>query len=85
MTKELDEYIAMQVAGANPLAAYQAARSNGIDQIANIRMLRAVYGLSLHEAKIVAVEGDTGSTYNEHEAALVGVLTKVLDDEFGSD
>lgn len=85
MTTEFDAYVAMQVAGADPVDVYRAARSNGVDQIASIRMLREVYSLSLDEAKKIGFKGDTGTAHDAQEGTLVDEFTKVLDDELGLD
>jgi hypothetical protein len=50
MAEDFRRYEAMRDAGADPQAVYQAAQREGLDGIALIRLLRAVFSLTLREA-----------------------------------
>src|SRR5262245_4064920 len=50
MAEDFRRYEAMRDAGADPQAVYQAAQRDGLDGIALIRLLRAVFSLTLREA-----------------------------------
>jgi hypothetical protein len=82
---EFKEFEAMRSAGIDSLGVYHEASSKGFDQIACIRMLRIVFGLSLVEAAKIAFEGDIGEKHGEKANSLVNEFTKVLDDELGLD
>lgn len=82
---EFEKYESLRSRGVDALGAYLAAKSAGSDQIMCIRMLRAVYGLSLDEAKKISFMGDTGKAYDEQEGKQVDEFTKILDDELGLD
>lgn len=45
------KYRDMKAAGVSPRRVYDAARSDGMDDIALIRLLRELFGLSLGEVK----------------------------------
>ncbi|HEY1376811.1 MAG TPA: hypothetical protein VGF55_08445 [Gemmataceae bacterium] len=50
---EFAKYEEMHRGGATPEAVYRAANADGLDEIARIRLLRTVCGLSLADAKRV--------------------------------
>ncbi|NHZ92837.1 hypothetical protein F2P45_28075 [Massilia sp. CCM 8733] len=75
-----DKYDLMRPEGVGAAPVYAAMRSDGADQIAAIRMLRQVYGLTLTEAKKVCVEVDTGRSIEHFQHGLVQEILKVLDD-----
>ncbi len=85
MADEFEKYVQMCSAGVEAISTYKVARSGGLDQIASIRMLRVVYGLSLEEAGKISFERDSGESHDEQEGNLVSDFTKVLDDELGID
>jgi ribosomal protein L7/L12 len=80
---EFSKYESLKSRGIGALDAYLSAKRDGVDQIASIRMLRAVYGLSLEEAKKVSFQGDTGQTYEEQEGKSIEEFTKILDEFLG--
>src|SRR3979411_1619649 len=47
------KYNGMKAAGASPRDVYNAAKSDGVDEIAAIRLLRELFGLSLRQVKQV--------------------------------
>jgi hypothetical protein len=51
---EFAKYQQMRSAGATPEAIYRAAKDDGLDAVTLIRLVRAVCGLSLAEAKRVS-------------------------------
>ena len=53
-----DKYAALFSQGQDPQAIYRAAKADGLDGIACIRLLRHICGLSLVEAKCVIVTAD---------------------------
>lgn len=68
--------------GASPLDAYRAARSEGMNDVDAIRMLRRLFGLSLGQAReTVLVGSGTASSLREHEQAVARALEAELDDE----
>ncbi len=62
-----------------PAAIYLAAKEDGVDRIARIRLLRELFGMSLTEAKetIVAAEG-TAPSLTDHQDRLLPALNLVL-------
>ena len=52
------KYDGMKGAGASPRDVYNAAKSDGVDEIAAIRLLRELFGLSLAQVKQVIVPDD---------------------------
>lgn len=81
MNDDFSGYEQGRDAGRDPLTAYLAAKGAGLDPFARIRMLRAVYDLSLLEAKDVATWGDTGQDADTHQAGLAADIGSVLDAE----
>lgn len=53
-------YLAMREFGADPLHVFLEGERRGLDPIARIRMVRAVFGLSLEDAKRMLNYADTG-------------------------
>jgi hypothetical protein len=51
MSDDFSKYEAMRNSGSTPEDVYQAAVRDGVDDIARIRLIRAVYSLSLKQAK----------------------------------
>lgn len=85
MIKDVDDFSAyarLKIAGRSAEEAYAKAKKEGLDPFTCIRMLRSVYNLSLVEAKEVTVIVETkSSSLMEHEARLLPVIRKVLDEE----
>jgi hypothetical protein len=80
-------YITLRNQGASTQAVYQAARANGLDFIASLRMLRHVFGLSLVKAKEVTVQADYGvaslSEYQERFIPMVEAVAREDEEEEG--
>lgn len=83
MTNEFGKYESDRAHGATALDAYRSAASEGVDQIACIKMLREVFGLSLDEAKRVSFFGDTGKSLEAQASDLVDEYAQILDEELG--
>ncbi|UOD28274.1 hypothetical protein INH39_22830 [Massilia violaceinigra] len=75
----------MHAQGVGAAQAYAGIRSDGSDQIAAIRMLRKVYGLTLTEAKTVSVEVDTGRSIEQFQRGLAQELLNLLGDLHGDE
>jgi hypothetical protein len=58
MADDFKKYEVMRNSGAEPEKVYQAAVHDGIDPIARIRLIRAVYSLSPAEAKEVMLRAE---------------------------
>lgn len=73
----------LKEAGASPQAVYEAAKANGLDRIATIRLLRELFGLTLKEAKdvVALVEGPPEPKFLPVESR--DQLLKVLSAELG--
>src|SRR5438132_605183 len=56
MGDDFGQYDTMRGTGASPAEVYRAARADGLGEIARIRLLRKLFGLSLADAKKVALE-----------------------------
>lgn len=80
MTKQFEKYESRRAQGATALDAYRSAASDGVDQIACIKMLREVFGLSLDEAKKVSFFGDTGESLEAQQGKLVDEFAQILDE-----
>ena len=85
MQKEFEQYKTMQLQGIKPLDLYLVAIRDGLNYSACIRMLRAIYALSLEEAKIISFQGDTGVEYDSVKEKQAEELLKILDEELGVD
>lgn len=59
---EFSKYQSMRENDIDGRRAYFEIRADGFDQLAGVRMLRQVYGLSLIEAKKISFEIDTGES-----------------------
>jgi hypothetical protein len=72
---DFTKYRRMRDEGADAAAVYRCAVDDGVDPITRLRMVRAVFGLDLGDAKEVmnAVEG---RAYDE----LIAPLQKALDE-----
>ncbi|MDY7233035.1 hypothetical protein [Hyalangium rubrum] len=80
------KYEAMRDNGASPSDVYYHARTDGIDSVSMIRMLRKIFNLSLLEAKEITVgtSSQTTPSLNESQEKLAPALEKALkkyDDE----
>jgi hypothetical protein len=72
---EFPQYEAMRDEGASAHDLYRKARADGHDDITCIRMLRAVFGFSLREAKeVLIVASGTAASLDEHEERLAREL-----------
>ena len=63
MNDDFSKYEMMKGAGSSPEQVYREAVRSGVDPITRIRLIRAVYSLSLGQAKevIVRAEGEAES------------------------
>ena len=69
----------MKAAGIAAKTAYLYGQKLGMDPFAQIKMLRSVFGVSLVEAKEVAVTADGSSvSLSEHQAKLFPALNATL-------
>jgi len=78
---EFEKYEAMRLAGRTAAQVYEVAKQEGVDSIARIRLIRAVFGLDLVEAKEVSSAVDNGKTLNESQQELVGALEAASKEE----
>ena len=58
MTDNFSKYEAMRDSGSAPEEVYREALRDGVDSIARIRLIRAVYSLSPGQAKEVIVRAE---------------------------
>lgn len=81
---EFEQYEALKRAGLSPATVYRAAHGAGMGDIDAIRMIRAVFGLSLREAKEAMIVGSgTAESLEAHEAAIARELEQELEDQDG--
>jgi len=66
---DFTKFQAMRAQGASPEQIYATAKSDGIDAITRIRLIRKVCNLSLAEAKAVS---EAGRALNAHQHVKVG-------------
>jgi methylphosphotriester-DNA--protein-cysteine methyltransferase len=83
--EDLSKYQLLKSNGRDPLSVYLVAKEDGHDPFARIRILRAIFGLTLKEAKSISFQADTGKTLESQERALVDGFVRVLDEELGPD
>lgn len=75
---EFAHYESLQRSGTSPPEVYRVARSAGMGDVDVIRMLRAVFGLSLRDAKeAMVVGGGTAANLAAHEQAIADELSDV--------
>ena len=67
----LPKYNSMKAAGASPRDIYNAAKSDGVDEIAVIRLLRELFGLSLAQVKQVIVDDELSKKQSVVPGAVV--------------
>lgn len=78
---EFSKYDKMREDGLSPQEVYLTAKSDGLNPIALIAMLRSVFQLSLIEAKEVTVTADgTAVSLKEQQAKLIPGLEKALEE-----
>ena len=58
MQDDFAKYESLKAAGNTPEQVYAVARQDGVDPIMRIRMIRAVYSLTLAQAKEVHVRAE---------------------------
>ena len=75
---EFPRYAELRDTGSGPKEVYLAAKETGLGLVDSIRMLRAVYGLTIADAKGVCVEADTGMTLDEYQESLLPDIDEVL-------
>lgn len=81
MSDDFSRYEAMKAAGETPESAYRAARADGLDFAAGIRMLRGVFGLSFPEAKEVTLKAEgIADSLDAHQGRIADVLERELED-----
>ncbi|WP_394838414.1 hypothetical protein LVJ94_16040 [Pendulispora rubella] len=72
---EFAKYVKIREQGFVAADAYRIARVDGLSVIESIRMLRAVFALSLSDAKeVTIVASGTASNIAEHEARIASKL-----------
>jgi len=67
---EFDTYREMKNAGASPQEVWCAAERDGVSRIEAIRLLRAIFGFDLEQAKEVMVRADAAESLDEHQRRL---------------
>lgn len=80
---EFRKYIQMRESGEDALAANSQAKKDGLDTLKRIRMLRAVYNLSLKKAQGVIFKEDTGKDIENHPSDDKEEYINILDEELG--
>ncbi|HEV3416502.1 MAG TPA: hypothetical protein VG056_06810 [Pirellulales bacterium] len=55
---EFSQYVRQRGEGRSPREVYESAKADGVDEIAAIRMLRSVFGLSIVDAKKATLTAD---------------------------
>ncbi len=75
---DFSDYIAAKEHGMNARSAYELAEKNGLDNLARIRMLIHVFGLTIGEAKEVSIL-DVSSSLEEHQEKLLPALEKAAE------
>lgn len=79
-TEDFYPYVSMYLAGATPREVYLQAQADSLGDISCIRLLRAVFSLSLIEAKeIVVTASGRAKSLLEHQANLAPALWAALD------
>ena len=74
-------YSEMVSSGADSGQVYLAARSDGLDWVKAIRLIREIFGLSLVEAKEVAVVADgLAGSLSEHQERLIPALEAAFEE-----
>jgi hypothetical protein len=82
---DFQKYEKLRDKGASPKEVYLAAKHDGLDWPALIRLLRKVFSLSFAEAKEVSVIGDgLAPSLKEHQRKFVPALRKLLEEENNS-
>lgn len=82
---DYSRYEALRDAGAQPIDVCRTAMSDQLDWMATVRMVRAVFGLGLAEAKDVIAKAQGARSLDEEQGKLVDAVREALDrDEIGS-
>ena len=77
MTDDFTKYEVMRNSGKGPKDVYRAAMQDNVDAITRIRLIRAVYSLSLSQAKEVIVLAEArASSLDEYQSQLADSLPK---------
>ena len=77
---DFQRYEKMRDKGASPKEVYLAAKNDGLDWPALIRLLRKVFSLSFSQAKEVTIIGEgLASSLEEHEGKFLPALEKLLE------
>jgi len=72
---EFPEFEQMRAEGASAIDVFRKAKAEGRDDIVCIRMVRAVFGLSLLEAKeVLIIASGIATSLHEHEERLAREL-----------
>lgn len=80
MSSEFKKYEESKNAGATAEELWRAAEKDGLGQVARIRMIRTLFGLSVVEAKEVAA-GAHGKPLAEKQGELLDSLKDALRDD----
>jgi hypothetical protein len=79
MADDFSRYLAMRGAGAGPEVVYRSARTDGLDRITIIRLLRRVFNMSLAEAKEVGIVADgLAASLEEYQERFIEPLSEAL-------
>ena len=75
--KEFEKYESMKASGHTPEEVFRSAVNDGMDPIAQIRMLRVIFGLSPAHTKEVMLRADGISpSLDEHQEKIASEILK---------
>ena len=75
---DFSKYQTLKFSGKSASEVYATLRADGLDQLAGVRMLREIYGLSLTDAKKISFEIDTGQSSEVSQPDLEKQFTEIL-------
>jgi hypothetical protein len=74
------QYESMRDAGSTPEEVYRASTRDGLDSITRIRLIRAVYSMSLRQAKEVWVRAENvAESLAQYQARTAEVISPILE------
>lgn len=74
-------YAELKARGAKPEEVWRRATVDGLDEIARIRILRELFGLTLVEAKSVAIQARSGVGLDDYQERFTEGLEAALDSD----
>lgn len=75
------KYEKMRDAGADAPAVYEQALADGVDRIAVVRLLRAVFALDLVQAKEAISTAEGATSLSEHQEHLLPAIERAVKDD----